>query len=908
MGMALKKLIEDAIESATRSLKSKEDELKCADKGSDGLYGNYCNTLQKKIEDEKDGSQKSRHQSDLKKHYSDVHSSEDKRRGALDDIDARRISLGTLAGQLMGFIGSGQEVKDALLKGLHSNVSQLEKLLNASCGGEGCCKNKLPGIEKLKETKSSDENNVERQFNGLQPKLSEIEKEIAENISKLNTTIQRFESEKTAKKDAFSEKDSKSLNSHQSSMKSLETLNGLCGYAKQLETVSANNPRDLLTNLCSGLETFLGFNPSSKGYDGTGIVYSDLDRLCDGMMAFLHGVLESVKDDDNVTTYNEYIDEEHKIDKVLSTLQSKIGSGRGGLSKSVTKVKEWLGKYNEEVGNKTGAVTEGLSSLIGKLRSDISSGAGGNEYYKEVEKQENSGLGTQLMGWTSTVQKIKFELNDIETRNIKTLDPTLSAQLTHKVDPITKVVEHLERVAGNSDFADKVTAVDDQFTQQEKHVRGQIDKKCSGLQAQLSTQFHNINRNIVAIAEKRTEHLDPLLKLVSDLKQTVTAAGGAADQLVSDYESQIVNGLNNINEKKLLGTKDITTQLQDVVGRITPQLTNLSQHLGTLRNSHIEVQQTVGSGLQEIIRELNQQIGALKGQLNEKFNKYVKAYVTQVQGEVKRIKKEMTMVNPNGSNSELHQQATSVQQNIRDLDGELDKGANAIGTAINLAANGINNALGSLDGKVRSGLWSVREGLRTQLQQYVKGYVTAVNEQVEVVKGPGKEANTGIEGIKKRMKEYADAIFTNMGTTESGMMDEWIVKILTNNGLVIKKLEDYVNFNKDRSKATKNHFKGSINGANDLHDNIKPAIMNALKDQVYATVKGTYDVQPTGDVAGDLRKLQNFLEAYAQRLDTKLKTPGTESYISKIVEDILKTIQTAVVEVVTNPKPRICWL
>ncbi|GBE58550.1 hypothetical protein, conserved [Babesia ovata] len=60
----------------------------------------------------------------------------------------------------------------------------------------------------------------------------------------------------------------------------------------------ANEVEKLLTNLTDGLEKFLGFNSESKGYTGDGIVYSDLDRLCDGVMAFLHGVLSGVRDDD----------------------------------------------------------------------------------------------------------------------------------------------------------------------------------------------------------------------------------------------------------------------------------------------------------------------------------------------------------------------------------------------------------------------------------------------------------------------------------------------------------------------------------------------------------------------------------------------------------------------------------
>ncbi|GBE63159.1 hypothetical protein, conserved [Babesia ovata] len=484
---------------------------------------------------------------------------------------------------------------------------------------------------------------VEKQIKSLEPKKNKVDKlqsqvnELKKKIdAKQNHKDQIEKQLKEAEKDLkeaqndFPEKESKSLDSHQASMKSLGTLNGLCGYAKQLETVSANNPRDLLTNLCSGLETFLGFNPSSKGYDGTGIVYSDLDRLCDGMMAFLHGVLESVKDDDNVTTYNEYIDEEHKIDKVLSTLQSKIGSGRGGLSKSVTKVKEWLERYDKEVAKKTKAVTGGLSTLIGKLNSDSSSGAGGNEYYKEVENQENSGLGTQLMGWTSTVQKIKFELNDIETRNIKTLDPTLSAQIMNKVDPITKVVEHLQSVAGNGDFAAKVKAVDSEIDAKEAHVRDEIEKKCKALQLTLKTKFEAINADIDKIGEERTTKLKELLELVAKLETSVITADKDANNLVTRYDSEIAQKLNDINEQVTpLDTTPISSGLNTVFTEVGKQLEALEEKLVELGGLGNAVRINLGTGLENIKLDLQQAIETLK----QEIKRNVKAYV---EGELPR--------------------------------------------------------------------------------------------------------------------------------------------------------------------------------------------------------------------------------------------------------------------------------
>ncbi|GBE61031.1 hypothetical protein, conserved [Babesia ovata] len=90
----------------------------------------------------------------------------------------------------------------------------------------------------------------------------------------------------------------KDLAERKKSLESLKTSLKIFTDEKNSQPV-----KDLLTNLTEGLEKFLGYNSDSKGYDGSGIVYSDLDRLCDGVMAFLHGVLSGVKDDDDEVSY-----------------------------------------------------------------------------------------------------------------------------------------------------------------------------------------------------------------------------------------------------------------------------------------------------------------------------------------------------------------------------------------------------------------------------------------------------------------------------------------------------------------------------------------------------------------------------------------------------------------------------
>ncbi|GBE63348.1 hypothetical protein, conserved [Babesia ovata] len=202
-------------------------------------------------------------------------------------------------------------------------------------------------------------------------------------------------------------------------------------------------------------------------------------------MSFLHGVLQSVKEDDNVTTYNKHITQ-NNLDNVLRDVFSKIGTGRNGLSDSVTKVKEWLEKYNDEVEKKTRGVTDGLSALIGKLRSDVSSGVAGNEYYKSVEGEATKDLGTQLARWKGTLGSIDSDVQSIANIQINDLDDTLKAQLTHKLDPVKKVVEHLKGVATKMAEGGKVAEVDTAITEKETLVKERIKAKSQELRETLT--------------------------------------------------------------------------------------------------------------------------------------------------------------------------------------------------------------------------------------------------------------------------------------------------------------------------------------------------------------------------------------------------------------------------------------
>ncbi|GBE63110.1 hypothetical protein, conserved [Babesia ovata] len=297
-------------------------------------------------------------QSNYNNHYNEVHYlTEDARGKALDDIESRRIQLGQLAGQLSGLIGGGEEVKDAIVKGLHSNVNQLIKRLQASCGGEGCCKvdeaiKKLNDANETLKNKLKDDQNASKNLvnilsecnlNGPNGPLKELKTSITQKIQELNQRIEELKKQdeqlkkenKSPQNASQIDKLSKDLQSHQASKKSLQTLKELCDFAGKINEkhFDDNNCKNLLENLCTGLEKFLGYD--NGNYTGEGIVYSDLDRLCDGVMAFLHGVLSNIKPKLGL--------HKDEINNAITSLNLHKHSGKDGFNAAIVKVVEGEG-------------------------------------------------------------------------------------------------------------------------------------------------------------------------------------------------------------------------------------------------------------------------------------------------------------------------------------------------------------------------------------------------------------------------------------------------------------------------------------------------------------------------------------------------------------------------------------
>ncbi|GBE60000.1 hypothetical protein, conserved [Babesia ovata] len=351
-------------------------------------------------------------------------------------------------------------------------------------------------------------------------------------------------------------------------------------------TESGEECKSLLTNLTDGLEKFLGFNSTSKGYTGDGIVYSDLDRLCDGVMAFLHGVLESVKDDDNVTTYDN-----NTLNNVLDNLHNNVGKGREAFGVAVT-----------EVGERTGEVKTSLTGLIGELSDD--------KINRYVQDEKDKKLETQLMDWRKTVTDLEGQLSTIETEKINLLDDSLKAQIAHEYRPLSAAVGVLVRAARDEFVQGQAKKIDTELEVQRSHLVGRISNGCDGLGKMLDNGFNDILNETHRLSDKRKEHFENISQQFKDTRVALFDYFDTTYKAEIETQFTIIDGqMTQINPNKpgpnRSELKKKFSELTARVGEIGKSLQADVARLEKWRIEAIKVVSTAGQSCTEIVGQLD---------------------------------------------------------------------------------------------------------------------------------------------------------------------------------------------------------------------------------------------------------------------------------------------------------------
>ncbi|GBE62948.1 hypothetical protein, conserved [Babesia ovata] len=584
--------------------------------------------------------------------------------------------------------------------------------------------------------------------------------ELDEKIQRFNHLKKPLEDRQNNKISPLSSEDSRLLSSHQSKLESLEKLSKLNDSLSSLNKQQSDNCKNLLNNLCSSLEKFLGYQETSKGYDGSGIVYSDLDRLCDGVMSFLHGVLESVKEDESVKTYNTT---QNDINNVLANLHDNIGSGRIGLSASVASVREWLGKYNEEVEKKTRAVTDGLSTLIG-------------DYYKEVAGRSGDKLQEQLRKWKETLHDIDTHFDSNILNNVNLLDITLRDKIKNETRPIKAAVRMLQEATVEKGFVAQVKEVDRTLEERKDHLVKTIASECITLQQNLSKEFNAIE---MTFGEMKKVKKDNLHLLNNSVSGAYDKAQRLLDSFHHNYKFEIKKLFNELYGKmKSINPKDPPSR--DHKSLIKQQFNEAGMAVTMIEKAYMDKLKELCKDVRDKISLANETREKIIRQTNEQVRSAYKTIEHLVQAAMEGLTKWV---------GEAEDALIQIKYQVGDKkeDGIIGKNWDNLAKGITGTLNkilGPSQAPGSL-GEIVKGIQDytndyIGKGLK---EKVLPGWIAEILKSQAVKKYIGWSVDensasveniftNGVEGVKGLAKQIAEALDSDIVVATKGLKVE----------------------------------------------------------------------------------------------------------------------------------------
>ncbi|CDR71521.1 hypothetical protein, conserved, partial [Babesia bigemina] len=633
-----------------------------------------------------------------------------------------------------------------------------------------------------------------------------------------------------------------------------------------LKITSNNNPTNILNNLCSGLEKFLGFNSDSKGYDGTGIVYSDLDRLCDGVMGFLSGVLSNIQGHLG----------QHKdtIEPVIKVLEEKKHAGKEGFNAAIESVVAGVREYNGNVKSSNEAVIEPLQLLLDYTKKN------GGELITSINniQAESHRLDPQLADAVRSCGDRLKEATERSKRCAEFLDPKannntkmkkniydLNDKLRDKVLHVRKLVEYeSQRLASvhkrkDAELKETTEKIKTSFRNLKSCINKQVGDDIDKLVKSLMVRVQKILKKLREISSNLEKYISELGAWIKEAEEFATAAlerinkilkhmdgtastytmniKTAAESLGRDVEDLHRAGKNvkdNIADWVTKGTEKAKqlegwkTAAQSVISEAVKKAKEVHEALD--HGQHDALKHELGYNLEEI-RKAGEAVGAANNKLQqyvgelEHWNTEATDVVGKADAKCRELFKKLddTYVTNRMNGTKIRQEAM-----------ELERKGKALLNAYNKAHTG----LGSL---VRN------------IKEQVNGLKKHIVKDLELLKGQVEK------GIETHVKKIINAV---LGATEKSNMLEY------DSALGLKDLQNGVQL----TDAWKKIFEGLDVS---LKQNSIATHIEMLLLQLKSKLGGQYNYDTLSEVSGLKKTLTNIIEEFKKASSEPFKDPTT---------------------------------
>ncbi|CDR71688.1 hypothetical protein, conserved [Babesia bigemina] len=413
----------------------------------------------------------------------------------------------------------------------------------------------------------------------------------------------------------------KDIESRLDQLKKLEE--SLTGLTKE------ENCKNLLTNLCDGLETFLGFDPKSKGYDGSGIVYSDLDRLCDGVMGFLSGVLDAVKDDPSVKTYYK------GMDKTLKVIEKNMHK-TGGLSVAVEAVSTALGEWDNNLTNKINETKNAFNNI---KSSHFTYNNGFCRALNNLHGSEPSNVAGYLGECITQAGELLNTFNIAEA-HYKDLDSALRDKLKDYVFKIKLQVEKFHGAATNEELKTVVETAEGELAYLQSNVNKIVDSRIRTLKTDVTNKTVDLKEKLTGVSRKLKAYVRELYEWKRQTWQFIAEAIKNVDGIVD----------KGVGFEQQGDIKEVAMKLREC-------MTTLGVHIDGMK---FEVAALANKALKEVKsmdEKLKQDLWKVKDEVGKK--------VTEIKTAIGKLYKVVESGTENGA-EEVEKAMLKIMENIRD--------------------------------------------------------------------------------------------------------------------------------------------------------------------------------------------------------------------------------------------------
>ncbi|CDR96103.1 hypothetical protein BBBOND_0300080 [Babesia bigemina] len=479
-------------------------------------------------------------------------------------------------------------IEEAIEKAYTTNVSALLKALD-SAKSYKCCKDKVAEVEKLRDSK----NLSSKTFENLKSKCEGI---------------------KNCTKNHLDDSQQKAYDGITSKFEQLKKLEESLNIFTSKDTT--DGCKKLLENLCDGLEKFLGFNSTSKGYDGTGIVYSDLDRLCDGVMGFLSGVLKDVSEKQPYSVGKN--DLKHFVETELKT---KLSTGREGF-KVIEQVARKVREYNERVRQSNEKVKEPINAMLSEmndyknnaLRSKLP-----DENLDDYKATDNAVSKADTLVHECVEKSIALEnALTVAHENVLDLNHELKVKIIDAKNSVTHERERLTKLSRKQwkDMVDMKNEICNMLEYLKAEFNVRIDDDITSLVEKLKASVRIIKEKLMDINDKLIHSVKQMEEWMDEV---ITSINEARNQHVSKILGEASGGENTRKG-----------HIKNITKKVSQEFQEAEAYVKALVGVALAQVKSLNDGLRFDLEEV-------RNQMNENIGGYVKEYVEKVRGELNKI-------------------------------------------------------------------------------------------------------------------------------------------------------------------------------------------------------------------------------------------------------------------------------